>query len=314
MQDSNKGHETREVRMNTQIQNQATAKKAIHIVPAVVSREGGGFLVHRPFPTGNLKDFDPFLLLDEMGPVTYRPGEAVGAPDHPHRGFETVTYMLEGAMEHRDSAGHAGKLRPGDVQWMTAGGGVVHSEMPEEEFLRKGGKAHGFQLWVNLPRKDKMSRPRYQEIPREGIPVAKSADGLAEVRVIAGESLGKKAVIDTRIPITYLHVTLKPGGKLEQVIPAGNNAFAYVIRGDGAFGRRKTRATEHQMVVFEQGGEVVTAVSDPQGPGAEFLLIAGTPLNEPVVRYGPFVMNTEEEIHEAIDDYRNGRMGIIRAL
>ena len=288
------------------------SRKVLRVVSSVVSREGGGFLVHRPFPTGALKDFDPFLLLDEMGPVHYRPGEAMGAPDHPHRGFETVTYMLEGAMEHRDSAGHAGKLRPGDVQWMTAGSGVIHSEMPEEEFLRKGGRAHGFQLWVNLPRKDKMIRPRYQEIPREGIPVSTSPDGKTVVRVIAGESLGKKAVIDTRIPITYLHVILEPGGVLNQTLPPGSRVFAYVVKGEGAFGKEKTRAGEHQMVIFEhQDGRVTVSVPEG-GTGCEFLLIAGNPLDEPIARYGPFVMNTEEEIHEAIEDYRNGRMGMIR--
>jgi redox-sensitive bicupin YhaK (pirin superfamily) len=195
---------------------------------------------------------------------------------------------------------------------MTAGSGVVHSEMPEEEFARKGGRAHGFQLWVNLPRKDKMIRPRYQEIPREGIPVANSPDGQASVRVIAGESLGKKAVIDTRIPITYLHVFLKPGGQLEQPLPPGSEAFAYVVKGEGVFGKEQVRATEHQMVIFEQRDAPVVANAPEGGAGCEFLLIAGTPLHEPVVRYGPFVMNTEEEIHEAIDDYRNGRMGIIR--
>ena len=288
-------------------------RKVVRTVSSTVSREGGGFLVHRPFPTGALRDFDPFLLLDEMGPVDYRPGEAVGAPDHPHRGFETVTYMLEGSMEHRDSAGHAGKLRPGDVQWMTAGSGVIHSEMPEEEFLRKGGRAHGFQLWVNLPRKDKMIRPRYQEIPREGIPVGKSPDGKVSVRVIAGESLGKKAVIDTRIPITYLHVFLEPGGRLEQTLPPGSQSFVYVVKGEGAFGKEQTRATEHQMVIFEHRDGQVGANAPEGGGGCEFLLIAGTPLHEPVARYGPFVMNTEAEIHEAIDDYRNGRMGMIRA-
>ena len=287
-------------------------RKVLRVVSSTVSREGAGFLVHRPFPTSALRDFDPFLLLDEMGPVQYRPGEAVGAPDHPHRGFETVTYMLDGSMEHRDSAGHAGKLRPGDVQWMTAGSGVVHSEMPEEEFARTGGRAHGFQLWVNLPRKDKMIRPRYQEIPREGIPVAKSPDAKATVRVIAGESLGKKAVIDTRIPITYLHVFLEPGGTLEQALPPGSEVFAYVVKGEGAFGKEGARATEHQMVIFEQRDAEVLAKLPDGGTGCEFLLIAGTPLHEPVVRYGPFVMNTEEEIHEAIDDYRNGGMGMIR--
>src|SRR5215204_1901079 len=171
------------------------------IVTSIETLEGGGFLVRRPFPKASFSDFDPFLLLDEMGPMDIAPGEAKGAPDHPHRGFETVTYLLSGEMEHKDSRGHAGRLRPGDVQWMTAGAGVVHSEMPSEEFQRSGGTLHGFQLWVNLPRQDKMMKPRYQEIPAAMIPTAQTEDGLVTVRVIAGEALGAKAVIDTVTPI-----------------------------------------------------------------------------------------------------------------
>ena len=160
------------------------------ITTAHHQREGGGFLVRRPLPSAELELADPFLLLDEMGPVEYAPGEALGAPDHPHRGFETVTYMLDGEFEHEDSAGHRGTLRPGDVQWMTAAGGIVHSEMPSRRILAEGGRVHGFQLWVNLPARLKLSRPRYQEVPHERIPEARSADGLALVRVIAGEALG----------------------------------------------------------------------------------------------------------------------------
>src|ERR1041384_4809727 len=173
------------------------------IVTSIETLEGGGFLVRRPFPTASFSDFDPFLLLDEMGPMDVGPGEAKGAPDHPHRGFETVTYLLSGEMEHKDSRGHAGRLRPGDVQWMTAGAGVVHSEMPSAEFQRTGGRIHGFQLWVNLPRREKMTSPRYQEIPAASIPTAQTKDDLVTVRVIAGEALGARAVIETITPITY---------------------------------------------------------------------------------------------------------------
>ncbi len=156
------------------------------IVNSIETLEGGGFLVRRPFPKASFSDFDPFLLLDEMGPMDVAPGEAKGAPDHPHRGFETVTYLLSGDMHHKDSGGHAGRLRAGDVQWMTAGAGVVHAEMPSAEFMRTGGRMHGFQLWVNLPQRDKMIKPRYQEIPSSRIPKATSADGLVSVSVIAG--------------------------------------------------------------------------------------------------------------------------------
>ncbi|MHB8422301.1 MAG: pirin family protein [Leptospirales bacterium] len=290
---------------------QEIPRSVSRIVTASSTREGGGFLVHRPFPTGDLREFDPFLLLDEMGPVDYRPGEAVGAPDHPHRGFETVTYLLEGAMQHKDSGGHKGKLRPGDVQWMTAGSGVIHSELPDPAFLEKGGKAHGFQLWVNLPRKDKMMLPRYQEIPAERIPVAQSPDGKVMVRIIAGESFGQKAVIETRTPIFYLHFTLQPGGQVSQTIPGEFNVFAYVVSGNGLFGPESVPATRHQMVLFEHDGHTLRFSQKGDSP-LTLLLIGGIPINEPIVRYGPFVMNTEQEIHQAIDDYRNGRMGDIR--
>src|SRR3954463_950669 len=212
------------------------ARTVAEVVDALETFEGEGFLVRRPFPRRGFSFFDPFLLLDEMGPMDLAPGEAKGAPDHPHRGFETVTYMLSGRMEHKDSRGNAGKLNPGDVQWMTAGAGVVHSEMPEREFAQAGGRMHGFQIWVNLPTRDKMMKPRYQEIPADRIPVAQTEDGLVTVRVIAGESLGARARIETRTPIIYLHFTIRPGGKIRQPLPIGYNAFAYVIDGSGLFG------------------------------------------------------------------------------
>ncbi len=280
------------------------------IINSIETLEGEGFLVHRPFPTYAMADFDPFLLLDEMGPKNLSPGEAKGAPDHPHRGFETVTYMLEGRMQHKDSKGNAGSLTPGDVQWMTAGAGVVHSEMPEKEFARNGGRLHGFQLWVNLPKRDKLITPRYQEIPSARIPVAKSDDGLVTVRVIAGESLGARAVIETRTPIMYLHFSLQPGGEVLQSMTADYNGFAYVVSGEGRFGLDQERATRGQMVMFARDGEAVS-IKNSSNEKLEVLLIAGVPLNEPIARYGPFVMNTREEIYQAMEDYRNGVMGQI---
>jgi redox-sensitive bicupin YhaK (pirin superfamily) len=282
------------------------------IVGSIETLEGEGFLVRRPFPKASFSEFDPFLLLDEMGPMTLAPGQAKGAPDHPHRGFETVTYLLSGEMEHKDSRGHAGRLGAGDVQWMTAGAGVVHSEMPSEKFRREGGRLHGFQLWVNLPRERKMMRPRYQEIPAANIPTARTEDGLATVRVIAGEALGARALIETVTPIIYLHFTLRPGGRVAQTVPPEYNAFAYVIDGEGAFGAGGERGLDGQMVMFSPDGDEVL-IENAAGAGAplEVLLIAGVPLNEPVARYGPFVMNTEAEIYRAIEDYRSGRMGAI---
>ena len=282
------------------------------VVTATETLEGAGFLVRRPFPTPALSEFDPFLLLDEMGPMELGPGQAKGAPDHPHRGFETVTYMLSGEMQHKDSHGHAGKLTPGDVQWMTAGAGVVHSEMPSADFERMGGRMHGFQLWVNLPKRDKMMKPRYQEIPSSQIPKATSSDGLVSVTVIAGEALGQKAVIETRTPIIYLHYQIKPGGSITQHVPLDYSGFLYVIDGAGKFGAEGEHAADGQMVMLAPDGDEVF-IENPADAQAtlEVLLIAGTPLHEPIARYGPFVMNTREEIYQAIEDYRSGKMGQI---
>jgi redox-sensitive bicupin YhaK (pirin superfamily) len=285
----------------------AVLRSVREVVPSVETLEGAGFLVHRPFPTPELDHVDPFLLLDEMGPSDLGPGEARGAPDHPHRGFETVTYLLSGRMQHRDSRGNQGRLGPGDVQWMTAGSGVVHSEMPEPAFAARGGRMHGFQLWVNLPRRDKMMPPRYQEVRAEQIPVARSDDGRVTVRVIAGESLGKSAVIDTRTPIQYLDVELSGGGELVQPVPTDFNAFAFVVSGRGAFGRDETTGGAHDLVLFRDDGDAARLAA-PQGP-VRALLVAGRPIGEPVARMGPFVMNTRAELIEAFQDFQSGRFG-----
>lgn len=281
------------------------------IVTSHRQREGGGFVVRRPFPTYGFDHADPFLLLDEMGPVDYGPGEAVGAPDHPHRGFETVTYILEGEMQHKDSAGNAGKLATGDVQWMTAGAGVVHSEMPSTRMREEGGRVHGFQVWVNLPAKDKMIAPRYQEIPAAKIPSATSEDGKARVKVVAGEALGVSAVIDTHTPIIYQHWELDPGADVEQVVPEDHAAYAYVFGGALDVGSEGDRAEDGQLVTFGPGDVVRLAVPSDAKEGARLLLLAGVPLREPVARYGPFVMNTRQELVQAMMDYEAGRMGQI---
>jgi quercetin 2,3-dioxygenase len=284
------------------------------VITAHRQLEGGGFVVRRPFPTRALELVDPFLLLDEMGPADYGPGEAKGAPDHPHRGFETVTYMLEGQFEHEDSAGNRGAIAAGDVQWMTAGRGVVHSEMPNRQIRERGGRVHGFQVWVNLPARDKMMAPRYQEVPRARIPEAMSPDGRARVRVIAGEALGVRAVIDTRTPIVYQDWSLRPGAAVEQEVAASHHAFAYVFEGRAEVGNDGRVLSDGQLGLLGPGDLVRLAVSEDAAQGARLLLLAGQPLREPVARYGPFVMNTEAEITRAIDDYRAGRLGeIVRA-
>lgn len=284
------------------------------IVTAEAVREGAGVIVHRPFPTREIDNIDPFLLLDHMGPNDYAPGTAKGFPDHPHRGFETVSYMLEGALEHRDSAGNKGTIAAGDVQWMTAGAGVVHSEMPAESFRESGGRLNGFQLWVNLPKRDKMTAPRYQDTLAANIPIYESEDKSVWVKVIAGSSMGKQAVISTHIPILYLHVVLQPGASFSQAVPLAHTALAYVISGAGKFAEQTANAD--QLVIFandDRSGDsdVVRFTAEGSQP-LSVLLIAGQPINEPIARYGPFVMNYPAEIKQALVDYQEGRMGQIK--
>ena len=293
--------------------NAATDKirEVTRLVTAHRQREGAGFMVRRPLPSHGFDEADPFLLLDEMGPMDYGPGEAVGAPDHPHRGFETVTYMVDGEFEHEDSAGHRGTLRPGDVQWMTAGAGIVHSEMPSARIREQGGRVHGFQIWVNLPARDKMMRPRYQELAAESIPSASSEDGLARVKVIAGEALGAAAAIDTHTPIVFQDWTLEPGADVMVALPTDHRGYVYVFQGGALLGDNATEVNDGQLAVLGDGGVVrLRAGADATGP-ARLLLLAGVPLNEPVARYGPFVMNTQEELMQAFHDFRAGKLGEI---
>ncbi|HYQ43369.1 MAG TPA: pirin family protein [Polyangiaceae bacterium] len=282
-------------------------REVSRVVTAHRQEEGAGFIVRRPMPSMGLTVADPFLLIDEMGPVDYGPGEAVGAPDHPHRGFETVTYVLSGEFEHEDSAGHRGVLRSGDVQWMTAGAGVVHSEMPSRAVRDAGGRVHGFQIWVNLPARLKMTQPRYQEVASAKIPTAESADGLARVRVIAGEALGASAIIDTLTPIVYQDWSLKPGADVTLPLAPEQQGLVYVFEGSAQVGDANSLVVDGQLAVLAEGDSVrLRATEDTR-----LLLLAGVPLKEPVARYGPFVMNTPQEIQQAFRDYQSGKMGEI---
>ena len=276
-------------------------RKIKSIVPTRTVLEGGGFKVRRPAAMGQL--MSPFLLLDEMGPVDYGPGEAVGAPSHPHRGFETVTYLLSGGMMHADSAGNSGDLNPGDVQWMTAGRGVIHSELPQDHMMKNGGRMHGFQIWVNLPAKDKMMQPRYQDIPSEEIPEVSNEDGTVWAKVIAGEALGISAVIDTVIPITYIHLKLKPGASYSHACEDDHNVMLYVFGGSLAV---EGRSLHDGSLGLLSPGVSVSMTAEEEG--AELLILGGPELGEPIARYGPFVMNTRQEIHQAIEDYNNGTL------
>ena len=277
----------------------------IRVVPAQETVEGGGFRIRRPFPVAGLSHLDPILLVDEMGPVDYGPGEAIGAPDHPHRGFETVTYLIDGAMEHEDSHGHRGALRPGDVQWMTAGAGVIHSEMPAREIVERGGRVHGFQIWINLPQSLKMTQPRYQEFTREELPIVRG--GGRWMRVIAGEVDGARSPIETTVPATLLHVKLYPSAATDVPVPAGANAIVHTIDGSGTV--QAVRVDNHHVALVEHAPAHLQLAAG--SAGFEVLLIAAMPLGEPVARYGPFVMNTRAELETAFADYQAGRFGEI---
>jgi len=272
------------------------------IINAERTVEGGGFVVRRPFPTARVSHIDPFLLLDEMGPVDYAPGKAIGAPEHPHRGFETVTYLMHWAMEHRDTTGAVATIRPGGVQWMTAGAGVIHSELPTDDFLRAGGRMHGFQLWVNLPAAAKMIAPRYQGFDAEELRRVQLPNG-GEVRVVAGTVMGVTGAVETTSPMTYAHVLLRAGEEVRWSPEAGHTALVHVF--DGALSVNGHAAESGQMLVFSRtAGDVVLTTNGE----SQALLLGGKPLGEPVVRYGPFVMNTREEIKQAFDDYQSGRL------
>ena len=277
--------------------------------------EGEGFKVRRATAGIDLSWADPFLMLDHMGAVEYAPGEAKGAPDHPHRGFETVTYMLDGRIRHLDSHGGGGVISDGSTQWMTAGSGVVHSEMPTQELLDGGGLFHGFQLWVNLPAAEKWLDPRYQDLEAADLALIASDDAGAVVRLIAGELAGIQGPGDTRTPITYAHATLAPGARLRTAWRPEFNALAYVVSGHGTVGSERRPIAEGQIAVLGEGGAIELRADAEQderhAAGMDVLLLGGLPIREQIAWYGPFVMNTRDEIVQAVEDYQAGRMGQI---
>ena len=295
----------------------ARQRPVSQVITAQSTLEGAGFPVRRPFPGPHGNIADPFLLLDEMGEVKYGPNEAKGAPWHPHRGFETVTYMIDGALRHSDSNGGGGVITDGATQWMTAGAGILHDEMPTDEIFRTGGLFHGVQLWVNLPAAQKFAPPRYQDIRPDKLELLTSADGGTLVRVIAGSFAGHSGPGVTYTPISYAHATLAPGARLDVAWEPTFNALVYVMSGSGTVGPDNRPIRDGQMAVFGPGDALsVAAVTRPDGEsgGLDVLLLGGRPIGEPVVSYGPFVMNTRDEIMQAIKDYQAGRMGIIPAV
>jgi len=272
------------------------------LVPALAVSEGAGVTVHRSIGTPALRNLDPFLMLDHFG--SDDPDEYIaGFPEHPHRGFITFTYMLDGHMEHRDSMGNRGDLKPGGAQWMKAASGVIHSEMPQQS----EGRMRGFQLWINLPAREKMSAPAYQEFAPEAIPEVAESD--ARVRVLVGEYAGQRGVIrDPDTEVLYLDVSLVPGAQFEHALPTTHTAFVYVFEGDARVA--DTTLATHTLAVLG-GGEVFAIQAGTMG--ARFILVAGKPLHEPIVQYGPFVMNSREEIEQAMADYRQGRLARMAA-
>ena len=294
----------------------AIERPVVSVTAAPKMLEGAGFEVRRAFAGVDLQLVDPFILLDHLGAVEYAPGEAKGAPDHPHRGFETVTYMMDGELEHRDSNGGGGLITDGATQWMTAGAGIVHSEMPTEQIVMKGGLFHGVQLWVNLPRAEKWTPPQYQDLGADQVALIASEDAGAFVRLIAGDLGGHDGPGRTRTPITYAHVTVSAGARLQLPWQPDFNALVYVLAGRGAVGPDRRPVVEGQLAVMG-GGDVVTIFSDAEqdsrSPTLEALVLGGSPIREQVAWYGPFVMNTHDEILQAFEDYHAGRMGSIPA-
>ncbi|MBG7605416.1 MAG: pirin family protein [Actinobacteria bacterium] len=288
------------------------ARPLTRIVPAASTIEGGGFEVYRPFPGSVIDWLDPFLLLDEMAPNHQKPGEAIGAPPHPHRGFETVTYVLQGEVEHRDSAGNHGVIGPGDVQWMTAGDGIIHSEMPSTRLQTDGGVLHGLQLWVNLPASLRRTTPKYQGLPADQI-ASVDGDGW-KAEVVAGSMFGVRGPAATHTPVGYARVTVQPGSTLRIQTPDRQTALVYAFDGVGVVGDESQRLEAHHLAVFDRtGGDIALAVPADEPTALDCIVLTGEPINEPMARYGPFVMNTTGELEEAINDFNAGRMGSIPA-
>jgi redox-sensitive bicupin YhaK (pirin superfamily) len=299
-----------------EIDTGVTSRAVVSVTTAPSGFEGEGFPVRRAFAGVDLPRLDPFIHMDQMGEVDYGPGEPKGTPWHPHRGFETVTYMIDGTFQHQDSAGGGGVITDGATQWMTAGGGILHIERPPEDLIASGGRFHGVQLWVNLPAADKWVPPRYQDIGSEGVSLVRSPDGGALVRIIAGDIAGHPGPGITHTPIALAHATVSPGAQLRLPWPEDYNALVYVLSGAGTVGPAARPIHSGQLAVLGAGGSITVSADttqDSRSPQLDVLLLGGHPIREPVAHYGPFVMNTRSELQQAFDDYNAGRMGTIPA-
>jgi quercetin 2,3-dioxygenase len=295
---------------------QAKQRSVRSVTTAPNGFEGEGFPVRRAFAGVDLAHLDPFVHLDQMGEVNYAPGEPKGTPWHPHRGFETVTYILDGTFEHQDSNGGGGVITNGDTQWMTAGQGILHIEKPPEALVMSGGLFHGLQLWVNLPRAQKWVAPRYQDLRGNSVSLLASRDGGALVRIIAGDVAEHQGPGSTHTPMAMLHATIAPGAQLELPWREDFNALAYVLAGDGYAGAERRPVTTGQLTVFGPGDALTFSAADEQEsrhPNLEVVILGGRPIREPVAWGGPFVMNTKQEVLDAFEDFQAGKLGQIPA-
>jgi quercetin 2,3-dioxygenase len=291
-------------------------RRVKEIVTAPSAFEGEGFPVRRAFAGVALEDLDPFVHMDQMGEVEYAPGEPKGTPWHPHRGFETVTYMIDGTFQHRDSIGGGGLITNGDTQWMTAGAGILHIERPPEELVASGGLFHGIQLWVNLPSADKMVTPRYQDIGAGNVKLVSSLDGASLVRIIAGDVADHHGPGVTHSPISMVHATVAPGHDVTLPWPDTFNSLVYVLSGEGSVGADNVALHSGQLAVLDGPGAVTLRAGEQQEGrhnALDVLVLGGRRIGEPVVAYGPFVMNHRDEIVQAFEDFRAGRLGQIPA-
>ncbi|MFI5615966.1 pirin family protein [Streptomyces sp. NPDC051567] len=289
-------------------------RKVLAVTTAPGGFEGEGFPVRRAFAGINYKHLDPFIMMDQMGEVEYAPGEPKGTPWHPHRGFETVTYLIDGTFVHQDSNGGGGVINGGDTQWMTAGAGLLHIEAPPESLVLSGGLFHGLQLWVNLPASDKMMPPRYQDIGGGEVQLLTTPDGGALLRVIAGELDGHEGPGITHTPITMIHATVTPGAQVTLPWREDFNALVYVMAGRGTVGEDRRPVHTGQTVVFGEGGSLTVRADESQDsntPDLEVVILGGRPIREPMAHYGPFVMNSKDELQQAFDDFQAGRLGTI---
>jgi len=294
----------------------ATERPVLSVTTAPAALEGEGFPVRRAFAGVDQAHLDPFVHMDQMGEVNYAPGEPKGTPWHPHRGFETVTYMIDGTFQHQDSIGGGGLITNGDTQWMTAGGGILHIEAPPEDLVASGGLFHGIQLWVNLPRADKMIAPRYQDIARDNVALLTTPDGGALLRLIAGDLDGHAGPGSTHSPMAMVHATVSAGASVTIPWRPDFNALVYVLAGDGTVGEERRPVVTGQMAVFGAGDSLTLSASDTRHghtSGLDVLVLGGRPIREPVFAYGPFVMNTREEVAQAFEDYQAGRLGQVPA-